>query len=108
MSGELGGGKTQFVKGLAKGLLISEDITSPTFTYEKIYNGPKISLYHFDLYREEVLDQDIKLLIEEAIKDKNGVLAVEWADRLGDFKPSKYTSINFKWKGEHERELEIR
>jgi tRNA threonylcarbamoyladenosine biosynthesis protein TsaE len=61
LCGDLGGGKTQFVKGLALGLDISADITSPTFTYEKIYAGPKLNLYHFDLYREEILDPDIKV-----------------------------------------------
>jgi tRNA threonylcarbamoyladenosine biosynthesis protein TsaE len=108
LSGELGGGKTQFVKGLAKGLRITDNITSPTFTYEKIYKGEKLTLYHFDLYREEVLDPDIKSLMEEAFSDKNGITAVEWAERMKSFKP-KYTKfLTFNWKGDNEREIRIK
>jgi tRNA threonylcarbamoyladenosine biosynthesis protein TsaE len=103
--GELGGGKTQFAKGLAAGLGISDDIVSPTFTYEKIYRGKNLTLYHFDLYREKTLDLDIKALILEAQEDKNGVIAIEWADRMKDFiiKGAKY--FNFKWEDENEREI---
>lgn len=108
MSGELGGGKTQFVKGLAVGLNIPDDITSPTFNYEKIYNGKKLTLYHFDLYRENTLDEDIKLLMKEAFSDKSGVVAVEWSKRMGDFKPLEYTEVFFEWKGENERKITIK
>jgi tRNA threonylcarbamoyladenosine biosynthesis protein TsaE len=107
LSGELGGGKTQFVKGLALGLGITDDITSPTFTYEKIYQGKKLTLYHFDLYREEVLDPDIRALMEEAFSDNRGVTAVEWSERMGGFKPASSTGVFFKWKSENEREIEI-
>ena len=107
LSGELGGGKTQFVKGLAKSLGVKDNITSPTFTYEKIYTGKKLTLYHFDLYREEILDSDIKHLMEEAFTDNAGVTAIEWADRMGKFKPKNYTEVIFKWVSENERKLII-
>jgi tRNA threonylcarbamoyladenosine biosynthesis protein TsaE len=105
--GELGGGKTQFVKGLAKGLGIKDEITSPTFTYEKIYQGSKLTLYHFDLYRENEIDPDIRLLLSEAISDPEGVVAVEWADRARNFWPKKYELYQFVWKGENEREISV-
>jgi tRNA threonylcarbamoyladenosine biosynthesis protein TsaE len=101
----LGGGKTQFTKGLAKGLDIADNIVSPTFTYEKIYKGRKLTLYHFDLYREEILDPDIKALILEAKEDNNGVIVIEWADRLKEFKLKGAKKFAFKWKGENEREI---
>jgi tRNA threonylcarbamoyladenosine biosynthesis protein TsaE len=103
----LGGGKTQFVKGLALGLGITSDITSPTFTYEKIYQGPELTLYHFDLYREEVLDSDIKLLLSEAMADPRGVVAVEWAERAKNDWPKHYVLVEFDWRGENEREITI-
>lgn len=105
LSGELGGGKTQFTKGIAAGLGVKNNITSPTFTYENIYKGKNLTLYHFDLYREEKLDPDIRALMEEAFSDKKGVTAIEWADRMKDFKPKKARYFTFKWKGENEREI---
>jgi tRNA threonylcarbamoyladenosine biosynthesis protein TsaE len=92
---------------LAKGLGIKEDITSPTFTYEKIYKGKKLTLYHFDLYREDKLDPDIKALMYEAMADKKGVTAVEWADRMKNDKPKDAIELSFKWKGDNEREITI-
>ena len=116
LSGELGTGKTQFTKGLALGLGITADITSPTFTYEKIYtssklargNGKKgLTLYHFDLYREIILDEDIKLLMQEAFNDEAGVTAVEWSGRMGKFLPQKYFKVQFAWSAENERKIQI-
>jgi tRNA threonylcarbamoyladenosine biosynthesis protein TsaE len=107
LTGDLGGGKTQFVKGLAQGLGVTADITSPTFTYEKIYQGQELILYHFDLYREEVLDQDIRLLMEEALADPKGITAIEWAERAKGDWPKDYVLLEFEWKGENEREITI-
>lgn len=108
MCGELGGGKTQFTKGLAEGLCVKENITSPTFTYEKIYKGNRsLALYHFDLYREEKLDPDIELLMKEALADSKGVVAIEWAERAREIWPRKYFEVVFKWIGENERDINI-
>lgn len=107
MTGELGGGKTQFVKGLAAGLGVKDEITSPTFTYEKIYRGTEFTLYHFDLYRENTLDEDIKMLIEEAYADQRGIVVIEWAERAKKYWPQKYEKYDFEWKGENEREINI-
>lgn len=107
LSGELGGGKTQFVKGLAEGLGIAGPITSPTFTFERIYENEKgPSLYHFDLYRSEELDPDIACLIEEAIAGGN-VVAIEWAERAKRIWPKDAYYFNFKWLDENKRELEV-
>jgi tRNA threonylcarbamoyladenosine biosynthesis protein TsaE len=92
---------------LARGLQISDNITSPTFTYEKIYKGKDLILYHFDLYREEVLDPDIKALMEEAFSDPDSVTAVEWAERMKDFKPKYTNKLSFTWKGDNEREIKV-
>jgi len=87
LSGDLGAGKTQLTKGLARGLGIAADVTSPTFTIQMVYDDGRLPLYHFDLYRLESADQ----LEDTGLFDVlgyDGVCAIEWgeqfADELGD------------------------
>jgi tRNA threonylcarbamoyladenosine biosynthesis protein TsaE len=81
VSGDLGAGKTTFVRGLAEGLGINPgDVSSPTFTLVHEYRGGRLTLYHADLYRLERAATDDLGLEEIGIKD--GVLAIEWPDRL--------------------------
>ena len=81
LSGNLGAGKTAFVRGLAAGLGIDPaDVSSPTFTIVHEYRGGRLTLYHADLYRLERTATDEIGLEEMGVKD--GVLAVEWPDRL--------------------------
>ena len=79
LSGNLGAGKTAFVRGLADGLGIDpDDVSSPTFTLVHEYRGGRLTLYHADLYRLERAATD-DLGLEELDR---GVLAIEWPDRL--------------------------
>jgi tRNA threonylcarbamoyladenosine biosynthesis protein TsaE len=81
LSGELGAGKTTFVRGLAEGLGIDpREVSSPTFTLVHEYRGNGLTLYHADLYRLESAATDDLGLEEIGVKD--GVLAIEWPDRL--------------------------
>jgi tRNA threonylcarbamoyladenosine biosynthesis protein TsaE len=81
LAGDLGAGKTTFVKGLAAGLGIDpDDVSSPTFTLLHEYRGGKLTLYHADLYRLDRTATEDLGLEEAGVRD--GVLAIEWADRL--------------------------
>lgn len=81
LSGNLGAGKTAFVRGLAEGLGIDPlEVSSPTFTLVHEYRGGRLTLYHADLYRLERAATDDLGLDELGVRD--GVLAIEWPDRL--------------------------
>jgi tRNA threonylcarbamoyladenosine biosynthesis protein TsaE len=84
LSGDLGAGKTQLVKGFARGLNIPARVHSPTFTLVNIYEGGRLTLFHLDLYRLESLEQIISAGIEEYLSPQ-GVTVIEWAERwFGD------------------------
>lgn len=103
--GDLGAGKTHFVKGVAAGLEVPSDdpVTSPTYTLLNIYHG-RIPLYHFDLYRLAGAEQVDDLGFAEYFSG-NGVCLVEWAERLGDILPSEHLSINLIHDGDDRRRL---
>lgn len=80
LEGDLGAGKTAFVRGLAEGLgVASENVTSPTFTLIQEYRGGRLPLYHVDLYRLTPLEVD-DLGLDDLIAE-GGIVAVEWPDR---------------------------
>ena len=80
LSGDLGAGKTQLVKGLARGLGITRRVHSPTFALVNIYTGGKLTLFHLDLYRLDTREQILAAGLEEYLTP-DGVTVIEWAER---------------------------
>ena len=93
LDGELGSGKTLFVKGFAKSLGIEENITSPTFNIVKEYQTGEMPLYHMDVYRLE--DGDESIGFDDYFKSE-GICIIEWAELIEDSLPDERLDIKFK------------
>ena len=92
LSGDLGAGKTQWVKGVARGLGISELVHSPTFALLNEYSGGRLRLFHLDLYRLNSRADVIGAGLEEYLSDPDGVAVVEWPERWLDGAPANTTA----------------
>lgn len=101
LDGELGSGKTIFTKGIANALGIEQNITSPTFTIIKEYEG-ELPLYHMDVYR---LNGNIDGIGIEEYFTKGGVVVIEWAETIKDILPKERLDIKFKIVDENKRVL---
>ena len=91
LQGDLGAGKTEFVKGLAEGLQVTDLVTSPTFTLLNVYHGV-IPLYHFDLYRLEDAEELDNIGFAEFLGG-DGVAVIEWPDRFPLEMPSEHIRV---------------
>jgi tRNA threonylcarbamoyladenosine biosynthesis protein TsaE len=106
LSGDLGAGKTQFVKGLARGLGISARVHSPTFTLMNEYGGGRLKLFHLDLYRLETRAQILSAGLEEFFQP-DGVSVIEWAERIADceLRIANLKNVRIKILNESERKI---
>lgn len=92
LDGELGSGKTVFVKGFAKALGITETVTSPTFSLVKEYPDGEMPLYHMDVYR---LDENNDIGVEDYL-NMDGVCIIEWPEMIEDRLPEERLDVKFK------------
>ncbi|TCI29245.1 tRNA (adenosine(37)-N6)-threonylcarbamoyltransferase complex ATPase subunit type 1 TsaE [Exiguobacterium sp. SL-10] len=101
LNGDLGAGKTTFTQGFGKGLGVTRNVNSPTFTIMKQYQG-RLPLYHMDVYRLEDTGDDIGL--EEYING-DGVAIVEWSNLIESSLPTERLAITIERIGDEERQL---
>ncbi|HET9857803.1 MAG TPA: tRNA (adenosine(37)-N6)-threonylcarbamoyltransferase complex ATPase subunit type 1 TsaE [Chthoniobacterales bacterium] len=104
LTGDLGSGKTQFVKGLAAGLGAATAATSPTFTLIHEYAGGRLPIYHFDFFRVEDRQSAERLGLDDYFFG-DGVSVIEWADRFPDLIPETAHWISFETKSEAQRAI---
>lgn len=105
--GELGAGKTTFIKGLVNGVsgYDPELVSSPTFAYLNIYSSRgDLTVYHFDLYRLKDSDEFLSMGFEEYF-DRDGVCCIEWSERIADLLPPHAISVVMQHAGNHLRQI---
>jgi len=106
LTGDLGMGKTVFARGTAVGLGVdAEQVRSPSFTLVNLYSG-RLPVYHIDLYRIEKVEDMDELGLQE-ILGGDGVAIVEWAERLGPYRPDGAVEVRIEDRGGQEREIRI-
>ena len=120
LTGDLGGGKTTFLQGFAKGFGIEQKITSPTFVIMKKYEIKKnnkrllrknkkknLFFYHIDCYRIQRQQDVLCLGLKEIMSDCKNIVAIEWADRIKEIIPEDAAWINFEFINEKKRKIMI-
>lgn len=101
LDGDMGAGKTVFAKGVARGLGIEEEVTSPTYAYMNDYDG---KLFHYDCYRIETPEQAERLGLADYF-DMGGICLVEWAQNIAPLLPKDVKRVQIKKINENEREI---
>ncbi len=102
LDGDMGAGKTVFSKGIAKGLGIAEEVTSPTYAYMNDYDG---RLFHYDCYRIESIAQAENLGLTDYF-DMGGICLIEWAQNIAPLLPKGVKRVCIRKLSENEREIE--
>ena len=104
LTGDLGAGKTHFVKGLLAGLEGSGEATSPTFTLLHEYRGGRLPLYHFDFYRLQSRTEIEEIGFDDYLRE-GGVTVIEWADRFPEVLPARAHWLRLETRDENSREI---
>ena len=106
LEGELGAGKSELARGIAKGLGVTETVTSPSFTILNVYESGRCPLYHFDWYRLESEEELYELGMDEYLGG-DGIAVVEWAERCPDAVPEDCIRIRLEATGEETRRITV-
>ena len=109
MIGDLGAGKTHFVKGFAKGLGCNQLVTSPTFTLLNVYEGGKYPIYHFDMYRLSSLEEAQELGFNEYfdLVNLDGIVFVEWPEKVEGLIKCQHIEIRIDKIGDNKRKITL-
>ncbi|MBQ5927413.1 MAG: tRNA (adenosine(37)-N6)-threonylcarbamoyltransferase complex ATPase subunit type 1 TsaE [Clostridia bacterium] len=102
LDGDMGAGKTVFTKGVAKGLDIEEEVTSPTYAYMNDYDG---RLFHYDCYRIESVEQAERLGLADYF-EMGGICVIEWSQNVAPLLPKNCKRVTIRKISEDEREIE--
>lgn len=103
--GDLGAGKTAFIRGVARGLGIASRVSSPTFTIVNEYPGP-VPLFHFDMYRLGSSDELFEIGWEDYLT-RGGVCCVEWTENVADAMPAEAVAVTIEKTGENTRKITV-
>lgn len=103
---DLGGGKTAFVRGLARGMGSLDQVASPTFTISREYHTEKLELHHFDFYRLSEAGV-IRAELEESIAKPKVAVVIEWAGVVSDVLPQDRLSVKFEKTGDNSRKIDF-
>lgn len=108
LCGDLGAGKTTLVKGIAEAFdaASEEDVTSPTFTLIHEYRGPRVNLYHIDLYRIDT-QRELDTLALDDLRGDDGILLIEWGEKFPRFVRERDVEISLERDGEYRRKIHI-
>ncbi len=106
LEGELGAGKSELARGIARGLGVTETVTSPSFTILNVYESGRCPLYHFDWYRLESEEELYELGMDEYLGG-DGIAVVEWAERCPDAVPEDCIRIRLEVTGEETRRITV-
>lgn len=109
LRGDLGAGKTTLVKGIAEGFqaAAAEDVTSPTFTLIHEYRGPRVTLYHIDLYRIDT-ERELETLALDDLLAPNSVLLIEWGEKFPRLQRDQNAEITLQRVGETVRTIQFK
>ena len=104
--GDLGAGKTQFVRGLAAGVASEDQVQSPSFMLQRMYNGTPYNIHHFDFYRLQEPGV-IAMELVESLEDPQALVVIEWAESVADVLPAEKITIRIDTISDQQRQLTI-
>ena len=109
LNGQLGSGKTRFVRAVCDGLGIDTSVVnSPTFVIMQLYTGGRIPVAHFDTYRLEDLDEFVSIGADEYLLSREWLCLIEWANKISDVLPDDHLNIDIRQVAESSREFQFR